>query len=280
MFNESSECELKLKTLISGTKFRGDFETRVDILQEYLKENSDVILFINDIALITRIDGTSNIEEYFSELFSSDDINFIGTCTADDYKKYINDITTISSNFENIIVKQTSISETTGILHKMIPFYEKFHDVKYQNNIINDIVKLSSRYITDKSQPSSALDLLDECGSFIKNQSGNTSEKLIQLQQKLEDVRKQKIVCVEDFQFEEGLRLKRRETTLANKIKKDLAASKEDEFDKIITSDIVKAILSNKTGIPVTDINGSNLPDLKSVSNSIEISVFFIFSLA
>ena len=79
--------ELKLKTLISGTKFRGDFEARIDILQDYLKKHSDVILFINDIALITRIDGTSNIEEYFSELFSSDDINFIGTCTADDYKK-------------------------------------------------------------------------------------------------------------------------------------------------------------------------------------------------
>ena len=262
--------ELKLKTLISGTKFRGDFEARIDILQDYLKKHSDVILFINDIALITRIDGTSNIEEYFSELFSSDDINFIGTCTADDYKKYINDITTISSNFENIVVKQTSMKETTGILHKMIPFYEKFHDVTYQDTIVPDIVKLSSRYITDKSQPSSALDLLDECGSFIKNQSGNTSETLIKLQQKLEDVRKQKNICVESFKFDEGVRLKKRETTLSNKLKRDLAASKRDEFNKIINSDIVKNILSNKTGIPVTDINGSNLPDLNLVSTSLK----------
>ena len=262
--------ELKLKTLISGTKFRGDFEARIDILQDYLKKHNDVILFINDLALITRIDGTSNIEEYFSELFSSDDINFIGTCTSDDYKKYINDITTISSNFENIVVKQTSIKETTGILHKMIPFYEKFHDVTYQDNIVPDIVKLSSRYITDKSQPSSALDLLDECGSFIKNQAGNTSETLIKLQQKLEDVRKQKISCVESFKFDEGIRLKKRETTLSNKLKKGLAASKEDEFNKIITSDMVKKILSNKTGIPVTDINGSSLPDLRVVSSSLK----------
>lgn len=262
--------ELKLKTLISGTKFRGDFEARIDILQDYLKNHNDVILFINDIALITRIDGTSNIEEYFSELFSSDDINFIGTCTSDDYKKYINDITTISSNFENIVVKQTSISETNSILHKMTPFYEKFHDVKYQSNIIGDIVKLASRYITDKSQPSSALDLLDECGSFIKNQAGNTSEKLIQLQQKLEDIRKQKVLCVEDANFDEGLRLRKRETTLSNKIKRDLAASKQDELDKVVSSEIVKAIVSNKTGIPVSDINGSNLPDLNAVDISIK----------
>ena len=262
--------ELKLKTLISGTKFRGDFEARIDILQDYLKKHKDIILFINDLALITRIDGTSNIEEYFSELFSSDDINFIGTCTSDDYKKYINDITTISSNFENIVVKQTSVTETTGILHKMIPFYEKFHDVTYQCDVVPDIVKLSTRYITDKSQPSSALDLLDECGSFIKNQSGNTSETLIKLQQKLEDIRKQKVSCVESFKFEEGLRLKKRETTLSNKLKKGIAASKEDEFNKVITSGMVKKILSNKTGIPVTDINGSNLPDLGEVSSSLK----------
>tara|TARA_R100000008_G_scaffold86879_1_gene82348 strand:+ start:5682 stop:8057 length:2376 start_codon:yes stop_codon:yes gene_type:complete len=262
--------ELKLKTLISGTKFRGDFETRVDILQEYLKENSDVILFINDIALITRIDGTSNIEEYFSELFSSDDINFIGTCTSDDYKKYINDITTISSNFENIIVRQTSLNETKGILNKMIPFYEKFHDVKYQRNIIEEIVKLSSRFITDKSQPSSALDLLDECGSFIKNQSGNTSEQLIQLQQKIDDIKKQKNNCVESFKFDEGLKLKKKEVTLSNKLKKELTVSKQEEFEKIITSQIVRKILSTKTGIPVTDLNGSSLPDLNKVEKSIK----------
>lgn len=262
--------ELKLKTLISGTKFRGDFEARIDILQDYLKKHNDVILFINDIALITRIDGTSNIEEYFSELFNSDDINFIGTCTSDDYKKYIDDITTISSNFENIVVKQTSLKETKGILNKMIPFYEKFHDVKYQKNIVGDIVNLSSRFITDKSQPSSALDLLDECGSFIKNQTGNTSEQLIKLQQKIDDVQKQKATCVENFKFEEGLKLKKRELSLSNRLKRDLAASKQEEFDKIITEDIVRKILSTKTGIPVTDINGSHLPDLNKVEKSIK----------
>ena len=261
--------ELKLKTLISGTKFRGDFESRVDTLQEFLKKNNDVILFINDIALITRIDGTSNIEEYFSELFSSDDINFIGTCTADDYKKYIDDITTISSNFENIIVRQTSHTETKGILYNMIPIYEKFHNVAFEKGIVDDIVNLSSRYIVDKSQPSCALDLLDECGSYIKNQMGNTSEQLVQLQQKIDSLNKQKIEAIEKFEFEEGLKIKRKETTLSNKLKKELTKSKQEEFNTIINIDIVKKILSTKTGVPVSDISGSNLPDLIKVSKSL-----------
>jgi len=262
--------ELKLKTLISGTKYRGDFESRMDTLQEFLKKNSDVILFINDIALITRIDGTSNIEEYFSELFSRDDINFIGTCTSDDYKKYIDDITTISSKFENIVVRQTSFKETKHIMYSMIPTYEKFHDVKFDKEVVDDIVNLSSRYITDKSQPSCSLDLLDECGSYIKNQTGNTSEQLVQLQQKIDSLKLQKLKAVEDHDFELGLKLKKRETTKSNKLKKELDKRKQEEFVKVICKDTVRHILSTKTGIPVTDIKGGSLPDLTKVEKLIK----------
>ena len=262
--------ELKLKTLIGGTKFRGDFEARMDVLQEYLKDNTDVILFINDIALITRIDGTANIEEYFSELFNSDDINFIGTCTADDYKKYIDDITTISSNFENIVVKQTDLDETKGILYNMIPMYEKFHNVKYNRDIIEDIVKLSSRFIFDKSQPAASLDLLDECGSHIKNQISNTSEQIVQLQQKIDGIQKQKVESVEEYNFEDALKLKRKETTLSNKLKREIIKQQAVEFDKVITGDIVRDILSVKTGIPISNIRGSSLPDLHKVQQSLK----------
>ena len=262
--------ELKLKTLIGGTKFRGDFEARMDVLQDYLKNNTDVILFINDIALITRIDGSANIEEYFSELFNSDDINFIGTCTSDDYKKYIDDITTISSNFENIIVRQTDLDETKGILYNMIPMYEKFHNVKYNRNIVEDIVKLSSRFIFDKSQPAASLDLLDECGSHIKNQISNTSEQIVQLQLKIDSIQKQKLVAVEGCNFEDGIKLQRKETTLSNKLKKEVIKQKAVEFDKVITDDIVRDILSIKTSIPISNIRGSSLPDLNKVEHSLK----------
>jgi len=262
--------ELKLKTLIGGTKFRGDFEARMDVLQDYLKNNTDVVLFINDIALITRIDGSANIEEYFSELFNSDDINFISTCTSDDYKKYIDDITTISSNFENIVVKQTDLEETKGILYNMIPMYEKFHSVKYNRDIIEDIVKMSSRFIVDKSQPAAALDLLDECGSHIKNQISNTSEQIVQLQQKIDGIQKQKLRAVEAFNFEEGIKLRRKETTFSNKLKREIIKQKAVEFDKVITSDIVRDILSVKTNIPISNIRGSSLPDLHTVEASLK----------
>ena len=156
-------------------------------------------------------------------------INFISTCTADDYKKYINDITTISSNFENIVVKQTNLEETKGILYNMLPIYEKFHNVKYERSIVEDIVKLSTRFIFDKSQPAASLDLLDECGSHIKNQISNTSEQIVQLQQKIDNIQEQKLTAVERFNFEDGIKLRRKETILSNKLKKEIIQQKAVE---------------------------------------------------
>ena len=100
--------------------------------------------------------------------------------------------------------------------------YEKFHSVKYNRDIIEDIVKMSSRFIFDKSQPAAALDLLDECGSHIKNQISNTSEQIVQLQLKIEGVQKQKTEAVEGLNFEDGLKLRRKETALSNKLKKEV----------------------------------------------------------
>jgi len=118
--------EVKLKSLISGTKYRGDFESIIEIIQDFLKNNSNIILFISDISLITRIEGTSNIEEYFSELFEIDDINFIGLCDTDNFKKHIDRISYIVSNFEVINISPTNKKETLDIISNNIKQYEEF----------------------------------------------------------------------------------------------------------------------------------------------------------
>tara|TARA_Y100000310_G_scaffold290252_1_gene317283 strand:+ start:1 stop:1329 length:1329 start_codon:yes stop_codon:yes gene_type:complete len=152
----------------------------------------------------------------------------------------------------------------------MIPMYEKFHNVKYNRDIVEDIVRLSSRFIFDKSQPAAALDLLDECGSYIKNQISNTSEQIVQLQQKIDGIQKQKLESVEGYNFEDALKLKRKETLLSNKLKKEITKQKAVEFDRVITDDIVRDILSIKTNIPISNIKGSSLPDLHKVQTSLK----------
>ena len=178
--------EIKLKSLISGTKYRGDFESRMEILQDFLKNNSNIILFISDISLITRIEGTTNIEEYFSELFEIDDINFIGLCDTDNFKKHIDKISAIVNNFEVFNVSPTDKNETLEILNNNIKIYEDYHGVKYKKDVLNYAIEFSSRYITDKSQPTSSINLIDECGAYVKIRNQNIDETIIKNSRELQ----------------------------------------------------------------------------------------------
>lgn len=257
--------EIKLKSLISGTKYRGDFETRMEIVQDYLKNNPNVIVFITDISLITRIEGTSNIEEYFCEMFEMDDINFIGLCDTDNFKKHIDSISYIVSNFEVINIKPTDKSETISILKSIIKQYEDFHKVKYRKDVLNNAFNLSSRYITDRSQPTSSINLLDECGAFLKIKNESISEELIKKETEIDNLEIKKIELIKKHNFESALKIREEQDEIFTSVKQeDLVHNKTN----IVNTSLLKHIIYKKTGIPIEDIDG-NLPCLKKVRESL-----------
>lgn len=257
--------EVKLKSLISGTKYRGDFESRIEIIQDFLKNNSNIILFISDISLITRIEGTSNIEEYFSELFEIDDINFIGLCDTDNFKKHIDRISYIVSNFEVINISPTNKKETLDIISNNIKLYEDFHGVKYKKEVLNYAIDLSSRYITDRSQPTAAINLIDECGAYVKIKNQNIDEEFIKTRRKLDELEKKKVDLVKEYKLEDASHIKEEQ----NKIEiSDNIQQTNYKKIKIVDNNILKHIIFKKTGIPVSDINGA-LPNLLEVRDKL-----------
>lgn len=260
--------EIKLKSLISGTKYRGDFESRMEVLQEFLRNNSNIILYISDISLITRIEGTTNIEEYFSELFEIDDINFIGLCDTDNFKKHIDKISTIVNNFEVINIAPTDEKETLDILNSNIKMYEDFHGVKYRKDVINYAIEFGSRYITDKSQPTSAINLIDECGAYIKIRNQNIDEATIKNDRRLDKLEKKKIALLKEFKLEEASAIR----TEQEKLKKpETPARKVARKVKTVDMNTLKYVVFKKTGIPINDLNGA-LPDLNVVKDKLEKS--------
>lgn len=253
--------EVKLKSLISGTKYRGDFESRIEILQDFLKNNNNIILFISDISLITRIEGTTNIEEYFSELFDIDDINFIGLCDTDNFKKHIDRISYIVNNFEVVNIAPTNTEETLEILNNNIKMYEQYHEVKYKKNVLDYAINISSRYITDRSQPTAAINLIDECGAYVKIRNQNIDEAIIKNDRQLEQLEKKKVNLLKDYKLEEASAVK----TEQEKIKiPEVIQQNNFKKTKIVDIDILKHVIYKKTGIPVTDLNGA-LPNLAEV---------------
>lgn len=261
--------EIKLKSIISGTKYRGDFESRMESVHNFLKNNPNVVVIIPDISLITRIEGTSNVEEYFGELFELDDVNFIGITDSDNYKKHLESNSYIISNFEVINIKPTNKEETLSIVKNNIYTYEKFHSVKYKENVFNYAIDLSSRYLVEQSQPTATINLLDECGAYLSIKNKILDENIIDLQNKSEELEDRKINLVKDCRFDDAIKVKDEQQEVISKI--STTAKKVGRKKNVVDIDLLKEIIFRKTGIPVSEINGS-LPNLSSAVDKIKSS--------
>src|SRR6056300_500293 len=210
--------EIKLKSLIGGTKYRGDFESRMDSIHNFLKNNTNVIVVIPDITLIARIEGTSNVEEYFSELFDLDDINFIWIADSNNYRKYLEDDSYIVNNYEVINIKPTNKEETFDIVSNNIYRYEKFHGIKYRLDVLKYAIDLSTRYLTDHSQPTSSINLLDECGAYLRIKNKNIDQKAIELEIRIDDLEDRKIELVKEHKFDAAIKIKSEQETIESRI--------------------------------------------------------------
>lgn len=261
--------EIKLKSLIGGTKYRGDFESRMDSIHNFLKNNTNVIVVIPDITLIARIEGTSNVEEYFSELFDLDDINFIGIADSDNYRKYLEDNSYIVSNFEVINIKPTNKEETFDIVSNNIYRYEKFHEIKYRLDVIKYAIDLSTRYLTDHSQPTASINLLDECGSYLRIKNKNIDQKAIELEIRRDDLEDRKIELVKEHKFDAAIKIKNEQEIIESKISDK--PKKTSRKKNTVDLQLLKEIVFHKTGIPVSEINGA-LPNLEDAINNIKSS--------
>ena len=259
--------EIKLKSLIGGTKYRGDFESRMDSVHNFLKNNPNVIVIIPDISMIARIEGTSNVEEYFGELFDLDDINFIGIADTDVYKKHLEANSYITGNFEIINIKPTNKKETLEIIKNNIYNYEKFHSVKYRENIFQYAIDLSTRYLVEHAQPTSTINLLDECGAYLRIKNKIVDESIIDLQNKSDQLEDKKINLVKDYKLDDAIKVKDEQEELISNL------PPVENFVKpkrsIVDLSLLKEIIFCKTGIPITEINGA-LPDLTEACNNIK----------
>lgn len=261
--------EIRLKSIISGTKYRGDFESRMEIVHNFLKNNPNIIVIIPDISLITRIEGTSNVEEYFGELFELDDVNFIGITDSDNYKKHLESNSYIISNFETINIKPTNKQETLTIVKNNIYSYEKFHSVKYKENIFNYAIDLSSRYLVEQAQPTATINLLDECGAYLSIKNRIVDENLIDLQNRAEELEDKKIDLVKDHKFDDAIKVKDEQEEIVSQI--PAPVKKGGRKKNVVDIELLKEIIFRKTGIPVSEINGS-LPNLSTAISKIKTS--------
>ncbi len=259
ILQEKRVVTLDLAGLVAGTKYRGQFEERMKALMNELEKAKDVILFIDELHTIVGAGGASgslDASNMFKPALARGDIQCIGATTLDEYRKYIETDGALDRRFQKVMVDPPSYDETLEILNNIKFKYEEHHHVKYSNSAIENAVKLSSRYITDRHLPDKAIDVIDEAGSRVHMGKFEVPKEILDLEQDIESVRLEKANVVKKQDYEEAARLRDKERNLQSEL--ELAKREWDAKTKDIVHDVddedIATVVAMMTGIPVNRV--------------------------
>lgn len=165
-FKNATIYSLNITSLMAGTTLRGMLEERVANIGASLSKRKDIILFIDDISIISK-DKESNISDMLLPYIDSGDITVIGTSDYEAHRKYIGKDTPVGRRFQTVTLAPMSITDSIEVIKGVRDIYENYHNVDFPDNILNCLVSLAARYVTERNLPSSAIDIMDETGSRV-----------------------------------------------------------------------------------------------------------------
>jgi ATP-dependent Clp protease ATP-binding subunit ClpC len=264
---------IDLASVVAGTKYRGQFEERIKGILDELKQNRDIILFIDEFHTFVGAGNTSgslDASNIFKPALARGEIQVIGATTLDEFREHIEKDAALTRRFQQVLVEPTTIEETKMILNNIKEKYETHHKVKYTDEAIEECVKMADRYITDRAMPDKAIDILDEAGAST-NTALERPENIKLLEKKKEGILKRKLEVIQKQKYEEAAELRDEE----KKINEDLAKAQKkwlESIDKKITTvdvDIIAETISMMTGIPVSKISSQENKRLMNLDKSL-----------
>src|SRR5512140_3150477 len=248
---------MDLSLIVAGTKYRGQFEERLKGILKELKENQDLIVFIDEIHSLIgagSAEGSLDAANILKPALSRGEISCIGATTLKEYRKYIEKDRSLLRRFQAITVAPPDEEQTLRILEGVQERYEKFHRVRYSKEAVRTAVYQASRYIPDRFFPDKAIDILDEAGAKVKLRMTADTQTLRRLENDVKQVVKEMKKAISEKDFERAVFLREREIEIKDEIERTKALSLEEvSFVEVSRKDI-EEIISSWTGIPVTSL--------------------------
>ncbi len=244
---------LDLGSILAGTMYRGQFESRVKKILAEIEKRQNIILFVDEIHMIVgagSTEGSVDAANLLKPMLAKGQLHLIGSTTFNEYKKYIEKDAAFERRFQPIKVAEPTKDEALKILQGIKSHYEEFHRVKYAPEALAAAVDFSTRYIHDRSLPDKAIDLIDEAGA-AKNSQVKKPDRVAALKKELMKVLKEKENLIMAEKYEEATLLREKSIKLQDKIQL-LAAKKPAEMQSIITMQDIADLVSEWTGVPVT----------------------------
>ncbi len=269
--------QVDLSSVVAGTKFRGEFEERIKGIIDEAVENDSVLLFIDEIHLLSGAgssEGTMDAANILKPELARNSLKLIGATTMDEYRKSIEKDKALSRRFQTVIVEEPSPAVTMRILKGIKKHYEKHHGVEIPDEILETAITMGQRYINDRFMPDKVIDIIDEASAIAKvvsdKKGGGKYKKMKIEKSSLEE----KIEAeAEKENYEKAAEYKTELAKLEEELKKlEKAGAKADETP-VLTEENLATAVSLKTGIPVSKVHGSESRMLMKLEDEFKKSI-------
>ena len=264
-----------LASIVAGSMYRGQFEERMKTMIEELKNNPQIILYIDEIHTLMgggNSQGGLDAANILKPALSRGDIKCIGATTLEEYRKTIEKDGAMDRRFQKVTIEAPDNKETLKILQKLKPKYEEHHHVVYTDDALEACVRLTDQYVTDRFFPDKAIDAMDEAGAYahLKNQK---AVDFSMYEERIQTAKKKKLQAVKEGNYEDASRYRDEEKDYSRQLedfKKDLEEGKHQEDPIVVDVQVVERVVSLSSGIPVASFTKDDLASLSGLADRLK----------
>lgn len=262
---------LDVSSIVAGTKFRGEFEERIQQLIDELRQAKDTIIFIDEIHTIVgagSTQGSLDAANILKPALARGEVQTIGATTLDEFRENIERDSALERRFQKIIVEPTTAEQTIAILRRVAPYYERYHNVSYSEEALQSCVRLCERYITDRHFPDKAIDVIDEAGAMSHIRSHTMPDEIQQLEQELDSHTHQRHKAIATLAYEKASLAQLHEIALRSRLDEKLSNWKRSQpSPRRITAADIERVVTSLTGIPAHQLSQSEAERLRTLGD-------------
>ncbi|WP_405076766.1 ATP-dependent Clp protease ATP-binding subunit [Ligilactobacillus salivarius] len=255
---------LDMGSLVAGTKYRGEFEDRLKKIIEEIREDGNVILFIDEMHTLIGAggaEGAIDASNILKPALARGEVQVIGATTLNEYQKYVEADAALERRFASVTINEPTPEVALTILKGLRPKYEKHHQLQITDEALESAVKLSKRYIASRFLPDKAIDLMDEAAARVRINNAQKVDKVSAIKKKLSELSQEKTEALLKEDFEKAAEIRNEELKIQEKLEKQIQRDKAEEdsnnYRVKVTAEDIAEVVSEWTGVPVTQINRS-----------------------